>query len=148
MTSRYRIEELILPTVRQQLEDEKALIQQKSSFGQLIKSLRKEGAAIMQADVEEKAQYLLKEVLSPTCAGLNTHQFDFLGSNQLTKKIQALWRLCWRCYEFPILPKSPKFLRFCSHALLVCWYSLHEVQPTGNLFMTFQDCLRYSVCKV
>lgn len=63
------IEDLVLPALLEQLQDEDTLVKKNTTLGQWVKGLREENVAIMQADVKEKAIYLFTEAIALTFAG-------------------------------------------------------------------------------
>lgn len=66
------IEDVLYPTLLQALRDEDELIASQSVLGNLVKSLKEEGAEIMNSgDEMKKALYLSVEAMGLTFAGVN-----------------------------------------------------------------------------
>jgi hypothetical protein len=66
------IEGILLPLIREALEDEDELMKQGSILGRLLQGLQDEGADIMRADRDSKAQYLCTESLMIVFAGVTS----------------------------------------------------------------------------
>jgi hypothetical protein len=58
-----RIEEILYPLIHEALEDEDELMKQGTLLGRLLQGLQDEGAQLMRADRDAKAQYLCTESL-------------------------------------------------------------------------------------
>jgi hypothetical protein len=66
------IEDILLPLIREALEDEDELMKQGTILGRLMQGLRDEGADIMRADCDSKAKYLCTETLMIVFAGVTS----------------------------------------------------------------------------
>jgi hypothetical protein len=66
------IEDILLPLIREALEDEDDLMRQGTILGRLMQGLQDEGADIMRADCDTKAQYLCTETLMIVFAGVTS----------------------------------------------------------------------------
>jgi hypothetical protein len=78
------IEEILLPALREALEDEDELMKQGTILGRLLQGLQDEGADIMRADNDSKAQYLCVETLMLVFVGVT--------SSVLPNHTRHVWR--------------------------------------------------------
>jgi hypothetical protein len=64
------IEAILLPIIQEALADEEHLMEQGTVLGRLVQGLRDEGADIMHADCDSKAQYFSTQCLGLVFAGV------------------------------------------------------------------------------